>query len=85
MGWLAGLQANEVHVEAGAILCGALLNSKLVDEIIVYLAPHIMGCNARGLFNIPGLEHMADRIRLDIRDVRHVGKDLRVTAVPAGD
>jgi diaminohydroxyphosphoribosylaminopyrimidine deaminase/5-amino-6-(5-phosphoribosylamino)uracil reductase len=85
MGWLAGLQANEVHVEAGATLCGALLNSKLVDEIVVYVAPHIMGCGARGLFNIPGLEHMADRIRLDIKDVRHVGKDLRVTAVPAGD
>lgn len=85
MNWLAGLQTNEVHVEAGATLCGALLNSKLVDEIVVYIAPHIMGCDARGLFNIPGLKHMADRIRLDIKDVRHVGKDLRVTAVPAGD
>jgi len=85
MNWLSGLQANEVHVEAGATLCGALLNSKLVDEIVVYIAPHIMGCDARGLFDIPGLEHMADRIRLDIRDVRQVGKDLRITAVPASN
>ena len=85
MNWLSGLQANEVHVEAGATLCGALLNSKLVDEIVVYIAPHIMGCDARGLFKIPGLEHMADRIRLDIKDVRQVGKDLRITAIPADD
>jgi len=83
MKWLTGLQANEVHVEAGATLCGALLQRKLVDEIVVYIAPHIMGSDARGLFAIPGLEHMADRIRLDIRDVRSIGKDLRITAVPA--
>lgn len=85
MSWLSGLQANEVQVEAGATLCGALLNSKLADEIVVYIAPHIMGCDGRGLFNIPGLEHMADRIRLDIKDVRQVGKDLRITAVPASN
>jgi diaminohydroxyphosphoribosylaminopyrimidine deaminase/5-amino-6-(5-phosphoribosylamino)uracil reductase len=85
MNWLSGLQANEVHVEAGATLCGALLDSKLVDEIVVYMAPHIMGCGARGLFNIPGLERMSDRIRLDIRDVRQVGKDLRITVVPASN
>lgn len=85
MNWLAGLQANEVHVEAGAALCGALLHSRLVDEIVVYMAPHIMGCDARGLFNIPGLEHMADRIRLDIKDVRQLGKDLRITAAPASN
>lgn len=83
MSWLSALQANEVHVEAGASLCGALLQSKLVDEIVVYMAPHIMGSDARGMFNIPGLENMADRIRLDIIDVRQFGKDMRITAVPA--
>ncbi len=85
MNWLAGLQANEVHVEAGATMCGALLHSKLVDEIVVYIAPHIMGSDARGLFNIPGLDNMADRIKLDIRDIRQVGKDLRITAVPVSN
>ena len=83
MDWLAQMQANEVHVEAGATLCGALLQQKLVDEIVVYLAPHIMGDSARGLFHMHGLEHMADRIGLEIRDVRQLGKDLRITAVPA--
>jgi diaminohydroxyphosphoribosylaminopyrimidine deaminase/5-amino-6-(5-phosphoribosylamino)uracil reductase len=82
MSWLNHIQANEVHVEAGATLCGALLQAKLVDEIVVYIAPHIMGGHARALFNLPGLEQMADRVRLDIKDVRQVGKDLRVTACP---
>ena len=82
MSWLNGIQANEVMVEAGATLCGALLRSKLVDEIVVYIAPHIMGGNARGLFDVPGLENMADRVSLEVIDVRRIGSDLRVTAVP---
>ena len=85
MNWLAECQANEVHVEAGASLCGALLQHRLVDEIVVYMAPHIMGSGARGLFDLPGLDRMADRIRLDISDVRRIGMDLRITAVPAGN
>ena len=85
MAWLAGQQANEVHVEAGANLCGALLEHKLVDEIVVYIAPHIMGSDARGLFSIAGLERMADRIELDISDVRQIGSDLRITAVPVAE
>jgi diaminohydroxyphosphoribosylaminopyrimidine deaminase/5-amino-6-(5-phosphoribosylamino)uracil reductase len=83
MSWLNGVEANEVLVEAGATLCGALLERKLVDEIIVYIAPHIMGAGARGLFRLPGLENMADRVRLEFIDVRHIGEDLRITAVPA--
>lgn len=82
MSWLSHNQANEVHVEAGATLCGALLQRKLIDEIVVYIAPHIMGGHARAMFNLPGLEQMADRVKLDIKDVRHVGKDLRITACP---
>jgi diaminohydroxyphosphoribosylaminopyrimidine deaminase/5-amino-6-(5-phosphoribosylamino)uracil reductase len=83
MAWLAEMQVNEVHVEAGATLCGALLQTKLVDEIIVYMAPLIMGSKARGLFALPGVEHMADTIRLDLKDVRRIGKDLRIIATPS--
>lgn len=83
MSWLNDMEVNEVQVEAGAVLCGALLENKLVDEIVVYIAPHIMGSDARGLFNLPGLDSMADRIRLEFIDVRHIGQDLRITAVPA--
>lgn len=83
--YLAELQANEVHVEAGSELCGALLDQKLLDEIVVYMAPHIMGNAGRALFHLPGLSAMAERISLDITQVRAVGKDWRITAQPVYD
>lgn len=79
---LAKQQINEVHVEAGATLCGALLKQQLVDELIVYMAPSIMGSNARGLFDLPGLDQMQDKINLDIQDIRAVGNDWRIKAYP---
>jgi len=75
-------QANEVHVEAGSELCGALLAQQLVDEIVVYIAPHIMGDCAKGLFHLPALESMNQRINLEIKDIRAIGKDWKLTAVP---
>jgi diaminohydroxyphosphoribosylaminopyrimidine deaminase/5-amino-6-(5-phosphoribosylamino)uracil reductase len=79
---LAAQEVNELLVEAGSTLCGSLLESKLVDELVIYLAPHIMGHDARGMFRLPALENMADRISLNISDVRAVGKDWRITATP---
>jgi diaminohydroxyphosphoribosylaminopyrimidine deaminase/5-amino-6-(5-phosphoribosylamino)uracil reductase len=87
MDQLASREINEVHLEAGANLCGAMLVAGLVDEIVLYLAPHLMGSQARGLFNLPGLERLADRVALRLTDVRNVGDDLRVVArviEPAG-
>lgn len=80
MTYLAEREVNELLVEAGATICGALLDAGLVDELVVYLAPHLLGGSARGMFNIPGLESMAGRIALDIQDVRAVGRDWRITA-----
>jgi len=75
-------QANEVHVEAGSELCGALLAQQLVDEMVVYIAPHIMGDSAKGLFHFPELQTMQQRVDLEIKDIRAIGKDWRLTAVP---
>ncbi len=72
--------ANEVLLEAGATLCGAMLEAGLIDELIVYFAPHLMGSRARGMFNLSGLEKLTDRIELEIQDVRAVGEDWRITA-----
>jgi diaminohydroxyphosphoribosylaminopyrimidine deaminase/5-amino-6-(5-phosphoribosylamino)uracil reductase len=77
---LAWLEVNEVLVEAGATLCGALLRTNLVDEIVLYYAPHIMGNNERGMFALPPLVRMAGRINLEITDMRPIGKDWRVIA-----
>jgi diaminohydroxyphosphoribosylaminopyrimidine deaminase/5-amino-6-(5-phosphoribosylamino)uracil reductase len=80
---LARREVNEVQVEAGARLSGALLAAGLVDELVLYLAPHIMGADARGLFALPGLERMADRLALQIEDLRMLGSDLRLIARPS--
>lgn len=77
---LAWLEVNEVLVEAGATLCGALLRMNLVDELLLYYAPHFMGNNERGMFVLPPLTRMADRVNLDITEVRSIGKDWRVLA-----
>jgi diaminohydroxyphosphoribosylaminopyrimidine deaminase/5-amino-6-(5-phosphoribosylamino)uracil reductase len=77
---LAWLEMNEVLVEAGATLCGALLRANLVDELVLYYAPQIMGNNERGMFALPPLARMVDRVNLEITDVRPIGKDWRVIA-----
>ncbi|MGK0271001.1 MAG: diaminohydroxyphosphoribosylaminopyrimidine deaminase [Cocleimonas sp.] len=79
---LAAREINEVHVEAGATLCGALLSEQLVDEIIIYMAPTILGGDAKSLFNLPALQLIKDKVGLDIKDIRAIGKDWRITAIP---
>ncbi|MBP1149150.1 bifunctional diaminohydroxyphosphoribosylaminopyrimidine deaminase/5-amino-6-(5-phosphoribosylamino)uracil reductase RibD [Methylocaldum sp. RMAD-M] len=77
--WLGHHQFNEVLVEAGPTLNGALLRENLVDEWVIYLAPVVLGDKARGLFHLPDLTRMAERFELTISDVRQVGRDLRLT------
>ena len=79
---LAERKVNEVLLEPGGILSGAMLEAQLIDEMVIYVAPLLMGDTARGLYRLPHLQQMADRIELDIRDVRAVGKDLRIIATP---
>lgn len=79
---LAKRDVNEVMVEAGSRLNGALLQAGLIDELVIYMAPKLMGDSAKGLFHLPSLETMADNINLTIKDIRAVGKDWRITAIP---
>lgn len=71
---------NELLVEAGPTLSGILLQRGLVDELVVYIAPHLMGHEGRPLLLLPGLVGMTDRVILSITEVRTVGSDLRLTA-----
>jgi diaminohydroxyphosphoribosylaminopyrimidine deaminase/5-amino-6-(5-phosphoribosylamino)uracil reductase len=80
--FLARQEINEVLIEAGPTLAGAALQAGLVDELMIYLAPHLMGDDARGLFRLPGLERMLDRIPVTFEDVRMVGPDIRIRARP---
>jgi diaminohydroxyphosphoribosylaminopyrimidine deaminase/5-amino-6-(5-phosphoribosylamino)uracil reductase len=78
---LAQRGINEVHVEAGAKLNGALMRAGLVDELVVYLAPAVIGDPARGMFESPEpLGSLAARVNLDWTSVDRIGADLRIVA-----
>jgi diaminohydroxyphosphoribosylaminopyrimidine deaminase/5-amino-6-(5-phosphoribosylamino)uracil reductase len=72
-------ECNDVLVEAGATLSGAFMQADLIDELIIYQAPILLGSDARGLMNLP-LQSMQEKIHLNIIDQRSVGNDLRITA-----
>jgi len=80
MAVLAEREINEVLLETGAILSGAVLRAGLIDELVIYMAPKLMGDGARGLFHTPGLDKLADAVSLEIQDMRAVGQDWRITA-----
>ncbi len=77
---LSEREVNDVLVEAGPQLSGYLLEKDLINELVIYQSPHIMGSNTRGMFNTPSWTALADRSVLDITDVRRVGADTRITA-----
>jgi diaminohydroxyphosphoribosylaminopyrimidine deaminase/5-amino-6-(5-phosphoribosylamino)uracil reductase len=76
---LASEQINEVLIESGPTLAGAFVQQQLVDELVIYMAPSLLGDQARGLMCLPGLDVLADREQWQWRDVRQVGNDLRLT------
>jgi diaminohydroxyphosphoribosylaminopyrimidine deaminase/5-amino-6-(5-phosphoribosylamino)uracil reductase len=82
---LAEREANEIWVEAGARLAGALLAARLVDELIVYLAPSLLGPGARALVELPDITRLEQRLRLQFTECQPVGPDLRLTAVPLAE
>lgn len=75
-------QTNEVLLETGATLAGAMLAAGLVDEMQLFVAPTLLGGEARSLFELPGLERMDQQKPLEILDIRAVGPDWRITARP---
>jgi len=82
LGYLASLDANEVWVEAGARLAGAFLAAGLVDELVLYVAPSLLGVQARPLAELDSPAGLADRLQLEYRSVERIGPDLRIIAVP---
>ena len=79
---LATRGVNELQVEAGPVLSGALLAAGLVDECLLYLNPSALGDDARGLFRLPPLAGLAERPRFRIADLSLLGPDLRVLLRP---
>ena len=72
-------EINEVHVEAGSKLNASMVREGCVDELLVYLAPSLIG-PGQGMFALPALAHLADKRQLRFHDVARVGDDLRILA-----
>jgi len=77
---LARRELNEIHVEGGTKLNGSLLQAGIVDELLVYVAPRVVGDSGRGMFDMPELTELSLAKTLEIREVERVGPDLRVSA-----
>ncbi len=75
---LARREINEVHVEAGTKLNGSLLRENLVDELLLYLAPCILGADARGMFDLPELADLAQKRLVQFGGVQTLGSDIRI-------
>jgi diaminohydroxyphosphoribosylaminopyrimidine deaminase/5-amino-6-(5-phosphoribosylamino)uracil reductase len=81
LGYLATeKEINEILLETGSTLSGAMLQAGFIDELIIYLAPALLGQDGKGLFKLPMLDNMSERISLDFSDVRSIGKDIRIKA-----
>jgi diaminohydroxyphosphoribosylaminopyrimidine deaminase / 5-amino-6-(5-phosphoribosylamino)uracil reductase len=77
---LADYEINEVLVEAGARLNGSLIKAGLVDELVIYLAPCLIGDVAQSMLNLPELTDLAEKRALKIQDLRMIGSDIRIVA-----
>ena len=73
-------EVNEVLLETGSTLSGEMLQAGLIDELIFYVAPPLLGPDAKGLFQLPMIENMTDRVSLNISDFRTIGQDIRIKA-----
>jgi diaminohydroxyphosphoribosylaminopyrimidine deaminase/5-amino-6-(5-phosphoribosylamino)uracil reductase len=82
LGALGERQINEVQAEAGARLAGSLLSQGLVDEVLIYQAPVLLGDGGPGPFALGPLESMAERTHLQIQDSVRCGDDLRIRLKP---
>jgi diaminohydroxyphosphoribosylaminopyrimidine deaminase/5-amino-6-(5-phosphoribosylamino)uracil reductase len=80
---LARREVNELHVEAGEKLNGSLLREGLVDELLLYIAPRLLG-SGRGIAAIGPLASLAESLDFEFVDVERVGADLRLRLRPPG-
>lgn len=79
---LATLEINELLLEAGQGLNGAMQQARLIDEYLIYYAPLLLGSEARGMFQLPSISEMSQRAELEFLSVDQIGADIRLRARP---
>ena len=79
---LGARQCNDILIEAGATLAGSFAHTNLVDEYLIYLSPDILGSKSAGMFCLPSIDNLTDRIKLNIKDITHFGRDIRLRLRP---
>lgn len=82
LAWMGGAGLNEVWTEAGPTLAGALLDAQLVDELVLYMAPRLLGADGRPLASLVGPQRLADSPEWRIHDLRQMGPDIRIMLRP---
>ncbi len=75
-------EINQLLVEAGSRLAGQFVKLGLVDELVVFMSPDVLGSSATSLMKLPGLDVLAERAQFEFKDVRQFGRDLKLTLVP---
>ena len=73
------MEINNVLIEAGPRLNGALLASNLIDELIIYMSPCILGSNSMDMFDSPAIKKLSDRYYFRIHDLITIGSDMKIT------
>lgn len=79
---LGNLEINNLWIEAGSNLSGYFLKLKLIDEIIIYIAPKILGHEAKPLFIFENKLKLFESLQFDFKDIRRIGPDIRLKLEP---
>ncbi len=81
LAYLGEQQINNVLVEAGGTLAAGFVKAGLIDELVVYQSPDIMGASAQAMINLPEILKMSEKIRFEYQDLRKIGRDLKLTLI----
>ena len=81
--YLGGQEINQLLVETGGNLAASFIGQGLVDELVVYQSPDVMGASAQAMINLPDILKMSEKIKFEYRDLRKIGRDLKLTLIPA--
>ncbi len=79
---LAQIECNEILVEAGSILCGAFVDANLVDELVVYIAPKLLGATSKPLLDLKELSQLAQAPEFKVGELSQIGEDIKITFYP---